>query len=427
MNHKALPKQSGQSLVLVAVAMIAFLAILGLALDGGYAFSMRRSAQNAADAGALAGVRMLCEPDPLSLDTPVVQAQNAAVLYTNQNDATPTEVTVNESGKRVTVKASIPVDTFFIHLVGIDQIPVEASATAGCFTPTYGRGMLPVAWNCREPVVGWSSTSTGCQQQRITWDTLLDYLDDVPQTVHEEMYIVMDSYSLDQDLVCIEEDPVNGTIHCNLDPGDLTNEIDWMYSSGERSWLDLDGTDPANDCGGTSAEGSAELSEWILGEIECLIPTDTWVPDYDGVSTSLFRDVWDRAATSPLVLVPVFNDLCLDGDPRTEDTCDGTEPPESDPRFLAGDQIYTTTANSAKYFRIDAFALFYITCARRNSSDTCPGAQRLFDLNPSINPSPFKSIEGYFLTGYIPGLGGRDDCTGDDCPDLGVFTYFLSQ
>ena len=426
MDHKSLSKQTGQSLVLVAVAMIVFLAVLGLVLDGGFAFSMRRSAQNAADAGALAGVRMLCEPDPSSLYTPEVQAQNAAVQYTNLNHATPTEVIVDVPGKEVTVRASIPVDTFFVHLVGIDQIPVEASATAGCFTPTYGRGMLPVAWNCREPVEGWPSNSTGCQQQRITWDTLLDYLDDIPQTVHEEMYIVMDSYSLDQDLICKEIDDVNGTVTCNLD-GDPDGEIDWMYSSGERSWLDLDGTDPANDCGGTSAEGAAELTEWILGETVCLIPTDTWVPDYDGVSTSLFRDVWDRAASSPLVLVPVFDDLCLVGDPRTEPGCNGTDPPASDPRFLVGDQIFTTTASSAKYFRIDAFALFYITCVRRNSGDICPGAQRLFDLNDSINPSPFKSIEGYFLTGYIPGLGGRDDCTGDDCPDLGVYTYFLSQ
>jgi hypothetical protein len=56
MNKKETQQQErGQSLVLVALAMIGLLAFAGLALDGGLAYTTRRVAQNAADSGAIAG------------------------------------------------------------------------------------------------------------------------------------------------------------------------------------------------------------------------------------------------------------------------------------------------------------------------------------------------------------------------------------
>jgi hypothetical protein len=48
-------REEGQVLVIVVVAIIALLAFVALAVDGGLAYVDRRSAQNAADAGALAG------------------------------------------------------------------------------------------------------------------------------------------------------------------------------------------------------------------------------------------------------------------------------------------------------------------------------------------------------------------------------------
>src|SRR5260221_10000586 len=48
--------QSGQAIVLIALAMIAILALAILAIDGGRFYSQRRINQNAADAGSLAGI-----------------------------------------------------------------------------------------------------------------------------------------------------------------------------------------------------------------------------------------------------------------------------------------------------------------------------------------------------------------------------------
>ena len=46
--------ENGQAIVLIAFAFIAFVAMAGLAIDGGMVYSDRRHAQNAADAGSLA-------------------------------------------------------------------------------------------------------------------------------------------------------------------------------------------------------------------------------------------------------------------------------------------------------------------------------------------------------------------------------------
>src|SRR5512144_701972 len=52
--------EHGQFLVMLAVMLLALLAMLALVLDGGTLYLKRREAQNAADAGALAGARSLC-------------------------------------------------------------------------------------------------------------------------------------------------------------------------------------------------------------------------------------------------------------------------------------------------------------------------------------------------------------------------------
>ena len=59
-----LRKQSGQAVVLVAVAVVVLTAILALALDGGGIYLDRRQVQNAADSAALAGAELLMTVAP---------------------------------------------------------------------------------------------------------------------------------------------------------------------------------------------------------------------------------------------------------------------------------------------------------------------------------------------------------------------------
>ena len=59
-----LRKQSGQAVVLVAIAVLALTAILALALDGGSIYLDKRQLQNAADSAALAGAERLMTVPP---------------------------------------------------------------------------------------------------------------------------------------------------------------------------------------------------------------------------------------------------------------------------------------------------------------------------------------------------------------------------
>jgi hypothetical protein len=422
----------GQSLVLVALAMVVFLGVLGLVLDGGYTFAMRRQAQNAADAGALAGVRMLCEPDPDNPASAVSQASSAVDTFVTNNNVADYAASINPDAQEVIVTTTIDVDTFFAHFVGIDVIPVQASAAAECFSPSFGRGILPIAWNCRPPVTGLSDSET-CQQERIDWETLQDYID-TPQPVEcingvcPGLYIVMDNLSLlnsgtygSDDFFCREEDPA-GQLICDLDGDSLADRMD----NSARSWLDLDGALPLYDCVGGG--GASELSSWITGGFPCPFIVNSWTPDASGDISSLYGDIETRRRNNPLVIVPIFDHFC-EGDPRN---------PASICRnagFQPGDIVKEDPNRTPDYFRIFAFSAFYITCVRRNNGDRCPGADQFLETNvydPQDNPaglmsngdaSSYRSVEGYFLEGYIPGLGGRLE----DDVDTGVYTYYLSR
>ena len=80
MHGSWLRKQSGQAVVLVAVAVVVLTAILALALDGGRIYLDRRQVQNAADSAALAGAELLMTVPP---SYPSIHNQAIANLVKN--------------------------------------------------------------------------------------------------------------------------------------------------------------------------------------------------------------------------------------------------------------------------------------------------------------------------------------------------------
>jgi hypothetical protein len=59
MSEQVEPREKGQSIILVAIAMLALVIFAGIAVDVSHAYVQRRIAQNAADGAALAGARNL--------------------------------------------------------------------------------------------------------------------------------------------------------------------------------------------------------------------------------------------------------------------------------------------------------------------------------------------------------------------------------
>jgi hypothetical protein len=144
-------KESGQTLVLFAGLVVALLAILALVLDGGNIYLQRRFAQNAADAGAIAGALVVCR------DGTADAAEAAALNYAvDRNRADTAVVTVD--GWTVTVVTTRTVPTAFAGLVGINQLDASAAAVAECGPVSRAMGIAPIAIHEDSYWIGWEGT-----------------------------------------------------------------------------------------------------------------------------------------------------------------------------------------------------------------------------------------------------------------------------
>ncbi len=133
-------EEKGQAVVLVAIALVALLALTGLAIDGGQLFALRRSAQNAADAAALAGVRELanvvarCQSGSAANDQKV---WNAVVQFAVQNGVRP------EAGDEIAA-SYIDRNERYLGPVGSGYIPTGATGVTVVLTATRSTYFLQV-------------------------------------------------------------------------------------------------------------------------------------------------------------------------------------------------------------------------------------------------------------------------------------------
>jgi hypothetical protein len=201
------------------------------------------------------------------------------------------------------------------------------------------------------------------------------------------MYIVADSATIEEDIICQDPTlPINPYyVDCDLD-NDYVNDVE-ILSGGSRSWLDLSGA------GG----GASDLSDWVINgwNGDPLVP-HTWFPGQTGVTNSVYQAMETREGD--IVTIPVF-DLFHKGN----------NPPLLHPE----DTIKPTTATSADYFHIMTFATFKITCvdAPGTSNVPCPAKDWLVSVG-SIKAN-VKTVEGCFLQGLFEGGGAPGECNID--------------
>lgn len=151
-------RQPAQVIVLFAIALIAMLAMLGVAVDGGTLYVQRRTAQNAADAAALAGARAMQKAT--TSPTGAIPAEICKYVLANNFGVTPTisAYFVDVNGAKVaggdiglpahcqgttgttSVWAGVagvhvdvtmgPYNTYLVGLVGLRQLSASGGATA---------------------------------------------------------------------------------------------------------------------------------------------------------------------------------------------------------------------------------------------------------------------------------------------------------
>ncbi|MGC9221407.1 MAG: pilus assembly protein TadG-related protein [Solirubrobacteraceae bacterium] len=131
--------QSGQSLILTALAMLAMFAMSALVIDISTWYVQRHRDQVVADAAALAAANCLANPSSHSglgpsctSATDTADAQAVAVAYAAANGLTLTtsQVSVNTSTDTVTVNATASSTPYFARLLGINTVTTSASSQA---------------------------------------------------------------------------------------------------------------------------------------------------------------------------------------------------------------------------------------------------------------------------------------------------------
>ena len=395
--------EKGQSLVVVTILLIVFLGMLALVLDGGYAYFMRRNAQNAADAGALAAADTWCETENWDL------AYDAGKYYAEDlNGADDEESIITSPGERlVRVETNITFDTFFGRILDRDSITAPASATAGCYPPAALSGVLPVAWSCQPPEID-EADEFDSEDCELFWGD-----DEFPYD--GQIYVIMDIAKVEDDLWC--QDPVTHEpadyLDCDID-NDGVNDV---LRGGQRSWLDLD----------SDSSNANETTGWISGDDEAFLKTHVWLRASDGGVGAAFIEAKKKEDTD--VVIPVFNHYCdlksegLPASTRLQDTScyqDYIGYDVSNDGEIGGDPVWGDNG-SLLYDHVISFMVFHITCVSAPPAKYGDCTAKDAAIDAELADENDFTIEGYFVRGYVPNASGGPN----NNPWTGAYTVFL--
>jgi len=394
-------RETGQMIPLFVLMLFAIIGAVALILDGGGIMFNRRTAQAAADAGALAGAQRAC----YGLSDP----KGVAESYAINNGATTAEATVDN--KHVTVVAAVENPSFFAKIFGEETLRASAEATAGCY-PVKGKGAVPLAWRCLpNDGMGPFNPDYECKMQTLDWKHIgqlisgqVSYLDistwngASTKTYHMEDNDIVDSSGIppeqfyviiDEDKICFEDSGDPNDIICDLQ-GDGKKDV---VMGGDRGWLYL-------------TADTSNIGDWVDDgpHPHSYLQPHIWLSGKSGVDVSVYIKMKTYGYEGEVVLIPIFNVLC-NGDPRTTiDPYTGllcVDAAHQDPPWSFGVDDFSEMKNVDPKYHIIAFAPFYVSCVDKKGD--CPGAQAL-----NLDNGPV--LEGFFLSEYNISIDINQEC-----------------
>lgn len=381
--------ENGQIIPLVVVMFIVIIGMVALIIDGGAVMSNRRTAQAAADAGALAGAQRAC----LGKDDAVLEAERYATI----NGATTALATV--IGKQVTVNATVEHPSYFAKIFGDPTLEASAEATAGCFG-VKGKGVVPVGWKCLPNNTGGPfDTAYGCQMQTLSWNKigpLVTRASVVPVPIPGSNGVIK-NYEMMSDtstsIISIEDGSDN-----------VPPEQIYILFDGQKCSIDSCGYNGGGNRGYLYPPGvKNNIKNWIEANGPhpvITIKTHIWLSDKPGEDVAIIKAMVDTEFPGQVVMVPVYNYYCPGNNNQGSTTCqNGAHDPTKWPIFNGVDDL-TTGEN----YHIIAFAPFYVSCIDKKGAN-CPGSKHAaINLNKPV-------IEGYFLSDYDVSPDFTDDCS----------------
>lgn len=176
--------ERGATLMMTAITMVVLLGMSALAIDVGVLYTAKAQAQNAADAGALAGAgNLMLAPNDQAAATVTAESfgEKHEILKQQVQIDPGADVQVDMANRRVTVTArriqarGNAVPTYFARILGWTLVDIQAVATAevvaagaaGCLKPW----AIPDAFDDRSAPVGTWNAGDYYQSGVTSWGT----------------------------------------------------------------------------------------------------------------------------------------------------------------------------------------------------------------------------------------------------------------
>lgn len=409
-------REAGQVIPLVVLMMFVIIGMVALILDGGAIMSNRRTAQAAADAGALAGAYYLCAGD-------TTKAKEVAEDYaTNENNGATYAVATLPNVNEITVLATVEHASFFAKIFGEKFLKATAEATAGCYYPSVAKRILPIAFYYESPPVNAGKAvcikDGSCDLVNWHFGDLMPELRDteVVNSFTKEINLPLDDIYVISEKTKVCEKDVTGAIVCS--------EMAANASGGNRSFLDF----------------GENLSKIIQNGVTNPIHTPAWLNGQPGAVAAVYNTA-NYAGFEPIegyedldarmYFVPVFDMYCVSGN-----TCQ----PDPDPYY---DKVYDyLVSENQQAYRLIGFAPFVVTCVTKNEQcvfgecvpagtwklgeddvtvkkDICPG----YLAQDPLLETKDDAIEGYF----VDQIHSDEWVWGTEGVDVGVYLISLSK
>ncbi|MFD1735258.1 pilus assembly protein TadG-related protein [Bacillus salitolerans] len=134
---RLIEKENGTALILVSVAMLGLLAMTGLVIDGGSLYVTKSHLQKTANAAALSGAQKLIEGEI------AVRGIVEEVLHFHKEQTSLQSISIQEEDL-VRLSLEKKVDLSFASLLGMEQAPVQATASAEVGIMGQAKGAVPL-------------------------------------------------------------------------------------------------------------------------------------------------------------------------------------------------------------------------------------------------------------------------------------------
>lgn len=296
--------QQGQVLVVVVLGLIAMIAMLGLIIDGGYAFAQQRGSQNGADSSATAGALVIAQNLPFR---PLGQA----------GPKTDTDVSAAVSSAASGNKIST-YNAYYTNLAGSLINAAGAAVGSTASAAKVGGGTLPIAaWgvqvDANKTFDTFFARAVGINSMTSTTTAVAvaGYVENAGAGNVLPVTIPLDIITCDNNGVVVTQLPptywpTNTRVILPLCKGDANGNVGWL------SW------DPP-------AGGTKQLIQDILHPSNPAVPVPSWqfVTSTGNVNSSSVEDALNTYA-GKTVLLPFFDNACTLANTADNSACPTT-------------------------------------------------------------------------------------------------------